>query len=108
MAAAGQALEIARSTEGSNLREKLQANIRLFSAGQADPKKGPIQTRILKSNDQTLQARDALRTAGIEVAAIRPPTVPEDTARLRISLSARHSASEISRLLESLAQLLDA
>ena len=108
MAAAGQALEIARSTEGSNLREKLQANIRLFSAGQADPKKGPIQTQILKSNDRTLQARDSLRAEGIEVAAIRPPTVPENTARLRISLSARHSAPEISRLLESLAQVQDA
>jgi len=108
MAAAGRALEIVRSTEGSNLREKLQANIRLFSAGQADPKKGPIQMKIFKSNDRTLRTRDSLRASGIEVAAIRPPTVPENTARLRISLSARHSASEISRLLENLAQLRDA
>jgi len=108
MAAAGQALEIVRSAEGSNLRGRLQANIRLFSAGQADPKKGPIQTQIFKSNDRTLQARDSLRAAGIEVAAIRPPTVPENTARLRISLSARHSGPEISRLLQSLTQLRDA
>jgi 8-amino-7-oxononanoate synthase len=42
------------------------------------------------------------------VAAIRPPTVPENTARLRISLSARHSTAEINRLLEGLAQLWDA
>jgi len=108
MAAAGQALEIVRSTEGSNLREKLQANIRLFSAGQADPKKGPIQTQIFGSNARTLQARDSLRAAGMEVAAIRPPTVPENTARLRISLSARHSAPEIKRLTEALAKLRDA
>jgi len=108
MAAAGQALEIVRSTEGSNLREKLQANIRLFSAGQADPRKGPIQTKMFGSNDQTLLARDSLRAAGMEVAAIRPPTVPENTARLRISLSARHSAPEIKRLTEALAQLRDA
>jgi len=108
MAAADQALKIISSAEGARLREKLQANIRLFSAGQADPKKGPIQTQILKSNDRTLQARDSLRAEGIEVAAIRPPTVPENTARLRISLSARHSAPEISRLLESLAQVQDA
>lgn len=105
MAAASQALQIVRSAEGGNLRGKLQANVRLFSAGQADPKKGPIQMQIFGSNDRTLQARDFLRTGGIEVAAIRPPTVPENTARLRISLSARHSAPEISRLLESLAQL---
>jgi len=108
MAAAGQALEIVRSTEGSNLREKLQENIRLFSAGQADPKKGPIQTKMFGSNDQTLRARDSLRAAGVEVAAIRPPTVPENTARLRISLSARHSAPEIKRLTEALAQHRDA
>jgi len=108
MAAAGQALEIVRSTEGSNLREKLQANIRLFSAGQADPKKGPIAIKIFKSNDRTLRTRDSLRASGIEVAAIRPPTVPENTARLRISLSARHSAPEIKRLTEALAKLRDA
>jgi 8-amino-7-oxononanoate synthase len=105
MAAASQALQIVRSAEGGNLRGKLQANVRLFSAGQADPKKGPIQIQIFGSNDRTLQARDFLRTGGIEVAAIRPPTVPENTARLRISLSARHSAPEIIRLLESMAQL---
>jgi 7-keto-8-aminopelargonate synthetase-like enzyme len=105
MAAAGQALQIVRSAEGSNLRNKLRENIRLFSAGHADSKGGPIQTQIFGSNDRTLQARDSLRTAGIEVAAIRPPTVPENTARLRISLSARHSAPEISRLLEGLARL---
>lgn len=108
MAAAGQALQIVRSAEGAGLRKKLQENIRLFSAGQSDPNPGPIQTRIFQSNDQTLRAQDFLRTAGIEVAAIRPPTVPQNTARLRISLSARHSAQEINRLLESLAQLRDA
>lgn len=108
MAAAGQALQIVRSAEGANLRGKLRENIRLFSAGQADPKNGPIQTRVFGSNDRTLQARDSLRASGLEVAAIRPPTVPENTARLRISLSARHSAPEISRLLGGLAQLRDA
>ena len=105
MAAAAQALQIVRSADGEILRKNLQANIRLFSAGQVDSKKGPIQTQIFKSNNRTVQARDSLRASGIEVAAIRPPTVPEDTARLRISLSARHSGPEISRLLEGLAQL---
>ena len=108
MAAAGQALGIVRSAEGTNLRAKLQENIRLFSEGQVDPKKGPIQTLICQSNNRTLQARDSLRTDGIEVAAIRPPTVPENTARLRINLSARHSKPEINRLLQGLTRLRDA
>ena len=108
MAAAGQALQIVRSAEGAGLRERLWENIRLFAAGQPDPKPGPIQTRIFQSNERTLRARDSLRMAGLEVAAIRPPTVAENTARLRISLSARHSAPEISRLLQGLAQLRDA
>ena len=103
MAAASQALQIVRSAEGASLRKKLRENIRLFSAEQADPKKGPIQTQIFGSNDRTLQARDSLRAVGLEVAAIRPPTVPEKTARLRISLSTRHSAPEIIRLREGLA-----
>jgi 8-amino-7-oxononanoate synthase len=105
MAAAAQALQIVRSAEGSRLRQKLRENIGLFSSGQPHPAPGPIQTRIFQSNDRTLQARDSLRGAGIEVAAIRPPTVPENTARLRLSLSARHSPSDIHRLLEGLAHL---
>ena len=108
MAAAVQALQIVRSADGEILCKKLHENIRLFSARQADPKKGPIQTKMFGSNDRTLRARDSLRAAGVEVAAIRPPTVPENTARLRISLSARHSAPEIKRLTEALAQHRDA
>lgn len=108
MAGADQALQIIRSTKGVELRTQLRQNIRLFSESQADPKPGPIQLHFCQSNQKALRAREVLRTAGIEVAAIRPPTVPEHTARLRISLSARHSTAEIGRLTEGLARLREA
>lgn len=105
MAAAGEALQLIRSEEGQRLRERLRENIRIFSSRRANSQSGPIQPVLVKSNEAVLRARDSLRTAGIEVAAIRPPTVPENTARLRISLSARHSEKEIGKLTEALDRL---
>lgn len=58
----------------------------------------PIQPLILGSNAKALSASAMLRERGILVPAIRPPTVPEGTARLRISLSAAHGEPDISRL----------
>jgi len=46
-----------------------------------------------------------LRERGIWVAAIRPPTVPPGTARLRITLSAAHGAEDVTRLIETLHEL---
>ena len=105
VAAAAEALRIVRSTEGGNLRENLQKTVRLFSTLLSDSSHGPIQPRILKSNEAAVRARDFLRTQGIEAAAIRPPTVPEGTARLRLSLSARHSEEDIRQLVAALDRL---
>jgi 8-amino-7-oxononanoate synthase len=62
----------------------------------------PIQPLILGSNAKALGASAMLRERGILVPAIRPPTVPEGTARLRISLSAAHGEPDVSRLVAAL------
>ncbi len=65
----------------------------------------PIQPLILGSADAALAASRRLRDAGILVPAIRPPTVPEGSARLRITFSAAHTEAQVDRLLETLATL---
>ncbi|HYS74473.1 MAG TPA: 8-amino-7-oxononanoate synthase [Burkholderiales bacterium] len=62
----------------------------------------PIQPLVLGGNSEAVRASAALRERGILVPAIRPPTVPEGTARLRISLSAAHSEQEVLRLAAAL------
>jgi 8-amino-7-oxononanoate synthase len=55
--------------------------------------------------DRALAWAAALESAGILVTPIRPPTVPEGTARLRVTLSASHTEQQIDRLLDALASL---
>ena len=69
------------------------------------PSDTPIQPLILGSSARALDAGAALRERGILVPAIRPPTVPEGTARLRISLSAAHSGEDVSRLSAALREV---
>ncbi len=79
------------------LRAQLHGtDVRLADSGS------PIQPLILGDNGRCLAASTALRERGILVPAIRPPTVPEGTARLRISLSAAHSLEDVARLAEEL------
>ncbi len=92
-------------------RDALNARIAQFRAGAAQlgltllDSPTPIQALILGEAQAAVAASDALRTRGILVAAIRPPTVPAGSARLRITFSAQHSAQHIERLLEALATL---
>lgn len=65
----------------------------------------PIQPILAGSAEQALAWSAVLEAAGLLVTAIRPPTVPEGTARLRVTLSAAHTADDIDRLLAALARL---
>ena len=65
----------------------------------------PIQPVILGSEDAAMAASDSLRRRGLWVPAIRPPTVPQGSSRLRITFSAAHGDDDIERLLEGLAGL---
>ena len=62
----------------------------------------PIQPLLVGGNDEALALSASLAAAGLLVPAIRPPTVPQGTARLRISLSADHEAADVARLVEAL------
>lgn len=62
----------------------------------------PIQPLILGSPEAALNVQRELREAGYCVIAIRPPTVPQGSSRLRITLSATHTESEVDGLVEAL------
>ncbi len=66
------------------------------------PSPTAIQPLILGANHEALAVSDALADVGIIVPAIRPPTVPAGTARLRISLSAAHQEADIDQLIAAL------
>jgi 8-amino-7-oxononanoate synthase len=66
------------------------------------PSPTPIQPVVIGANDATLAAAAALDRQGLWVPAIRPPTVPPDSARLRITLSAAHTARDITQLATAL------
>jgi 8-amino-7-oxononanoate synthase len=69
------------------------------------PSVTPIQPLIIGGNDQAMEISAALRNEGILVPAIRPPTVAQGTARLRISLSASHTVADVARLGVALREL---
>jgi 8-amino-7-oxononanoate synthase len=69
------------------------------------PSTTAIQPIVIGENEEALQVTEALYKQGIWVPAIRPPTVPKGTARLRVSLSAAHTVEHVDRLIEALRNL---
>ena len=89
-------------------RRRLSALIDLLKRGlrgsraRLSPSETPIQPLIIGGNADAVRASQALRERGIIVPAIRPPTVPEGTARLRISLSSAHDEADVEGLVVAL------
>ena len=65
----------------------------------------PIQPVLLGSSERANRWSEALQRQGILVGAIRPPTVPEGSARLRITFSASHTAAQVEALLAVLGEI---
>ncbi len=90
------------------LAERLRRH--LAAAGLASPAmlagSGPIVPVVLGGNRRALAAAERLAAAGFDVRAIRPPTVPPGTARLRISVHADHTEAEIDALAAALVAAL--
>jgi 8-amino-7-oxononanoate synthase len=103
-------LESLRQIEaGEARRERLYRHITQLRAGLAGLKRGelmpsvtPIQPLLIGANADAVRLSQALLQRGLLVPAIRTPTVPAGTARLRITLSAAHSADDVAQLVEAL------
>lgn len=103
-------LESLRQIEaGDARRERLGAHVAQLRQGLAGLKRGvlmpsdtPIQPLVIGANVDAVHLSKDLLQRGLMVPAIRTPTVPADTARLRITLSAAHSADDIAQLVEAL------
>lgn len=89
-------------------REKLQILIRRFRHGAEQlglpllDSPTPIQPILIGDNRRSLTASQMLLERGLLVSAIRPPTVPDGQARLRVTLCATHEEAQVDRLLDAL------
>lgn len=94
-------------------RERLRQLIQRFRAGVSDmafpvlASDSAVQAIVLGSVEDTLAASALLREHGLQVSAIRPPTVPRGESRLRVTLSAAHTDEQLDRLLSALAEVSD-
>lgn len=103
-------LESLRQIESGEVRRaRLRSHIAQLREGLTDLKLGtlmpsdtPIQPLLIGTNQEAVRLSQALLERGLLVPAIRTPTVPAGTARLRITLSAAHSMDDIAQLVEAL------
>jgi len=112
IAASHASVRLARGEEGAALRGKLCGRIARFHAGLAERWKreslsaSAIQPLICGEAAAALAMAAALRERGFLIPAIRYPTVPRGSARLRVTLSAGHSDAEVDALNRVLAELV--
>lgn len=107
VAAALAAMEVAAfdSAEGARLRDRVWRHTQRLGRALGIPVSSPIVPLIVGGEKEALAASGFLLDRGLHVPAIRPPTVPRGTSRLRVSLSAAHSEEDVGRLIEALAEL---
>ena len=104
-------LELIEGTEGIRRRQHLNHLIEIwrtemnFSSWKKVASSTPIQPVILGSNANALAAAKLLDEAGYWIPAIRPPTVPAGSARLRITFSANHQADDLRALIQKLKEI---
>ena len=109
-AAALAAVGIVRSAEGAGLRHRLTELVTRVSGsiGRGSAPGGqlsPIVPIVIGDEARAVAASDRLLARGLWVPAIRPPTVPTGTSRLRVTLSAIHTDEQVDRLMSELAGL---
>lgn len=101
-----EALSLVKNADAS--RETLRHNIQHFREGALKiglnlwPSETAIQPIMLGQSETAIAWSEALKQAGFWVGAIRPPTVPKNQARLRVTLSASHTAEQIDQLIQAL------
>ena len=111
VAASMAGVQLLRS-DGQTLSDRLQARIRQFKTGACDlnlrlqSSHTAIQPVLIGDPQLTLEISSALLDRGFYVSAIRPPTVPKGTSRLRVTLSASHTPEQVEALLIALDELL--
>jgi 8-amino-7-oxononanoate synthase len=110
-AAALAALGVLRSSEGDALVRRLADLVervggdRPGGPGRPSQPSSPIIPVILGTEQRALEASAALLADGLWVPAIRPPTVPAGTSRLRVTVSAAHTDDQVAQLVDALAPL---
>ena len=105
--AALQSLRILSGAEGDQRRARLWSNVRRFAAGLkavgiSAPENSPIFPVLLGAPERAIAAAARLREQGVLAKAIRPPTVPPGTSRIRFALSAAHTEAHIDAALAAL------
>ena len=104
--AARRALEILSSSEGAERRAKLWGNIYTLTSGVADVRELDATSAIIPWHvgevEDALELSQRLLERGVFVPAIRYPTVPRGTARLRITVTASHGENDLAKLAELL------
>jgi len=98
-----EAVSLVRGDEGEALRDDLSENVELIRDRVADAGYDiygdtHILPVVVGGADEALETADELRSSGVFAPAIRPPTVPEGTSRIRVSMTAAHTREDAERV----------